>query len=270
MSNQIAKMKLSLFAIFCSTVVCSAGVVPSESCTASTTTYTHYKTYQHKPTPLAVQPEPETTETTKTTTITSTITSTSTTIQTNTREIPCPAVSTGVLNFDDLPTRGVSPMPLIYNNFTFLSPGWQYYTYTSSPPHTPSYRAIPASSHPNALTTRSQGFLSIGTVDKSFSFDFVTAQVFAFTNDGAGDILHLQFELIYRYGEVQTIWRTIENGFSAGKNSTLAEFGKGDAGRWVDLAEIKVAAWEKFDNSTGEGKSAMLVLDDVKYQERVC
>lgn len=161
-------------------------------------------------------------------------------------------------------------MPLTYNNFTFVSPGWQYYTYTSTPPETPFYRAIPASSRPNALTIGTQGLSSIGSLNKSFSFDLHSAEVFAFTNDGAGDLLHLQFELIHRDGEVQSVWRTIENGFVAGRNSTRVEFGKGDEGRWVDLTEVKLAAWEKFDNSTGQGSGAILVLDEVKHTKRVC
>lgn len=66
------------------------------------------------------------------------------------------------------------------------------------------------------------------------------------------------------------MWRTIENGFVAGRNSTRVEFGKGDAGRWVDLTEVKLAAWEKIDNTTGQGSGAILVLDDVKHTKRVC
>jgi len=161
-------------------------------------------------------------------------------------------------------------MPLTYKDFTFPSFGWQYYTYTSSPPQTPFYRAISGSSRPNALTVGTQGLSSIGSLDKSFSFDLLSAAVFVFTNDGAGDLLHLQFELIHRDGEVQSVWRTIENGFVAERNSTRVEFGKGDVGRWVDLMEVKLAAWEKFDNSTGEGKGAILVLDDIEHSKRVC
>ncbi|PWW72223.1 hypothetical protein C7212DRAFT_366586 [Tuber magnatum] len=174
------------------------------------------------------------------------------------------------LKFDDLPTRGVSPMPLVYQNFTFLSPGWQYYTYTSSPPQSPLYRAIPANSRPNALTAHSEGFLSIGAFEKSFSFDLLSAKIFAFTNDGVGNPLHLQFELVHRDGEVESVWRTTENGFVSGRNSTPVEFGKGDTGRWMDLTEVKIAAWAKFDNSTKGGSGAVLVLDDVQHFKRVC
>ncbi|CUS10037.1 unnamed protein product [Tuber aestivum] len=258
-------MRLTLLAVFCFATACSARVVRSEPCTTSTATYTHRNTSQLRASPSTLESEPETVAIA---TVTEIVTQTTTIIQTKTPAIPCPAVSTGVLSFDDLPTRGVSPMPLVYKNFTFISPAWQYYTYTSTPPQTPLYRAIPASSRPNALTAHSEGFLSIGAIDQSFSFDLLSAKIFAFTNDGDGDPLHLQFELVHRDGGVESVWRTTENGFVSGRNSTLVEFGKGDAGRWVDLIEVKLAAWEKFDNATGEGNGAVLVLDDIEHFKR--
>lgn len=163
-------------------------------------------------------------------------------------------------------------IPFSYKDFAFSgSAGWLYYIYSAFAPTSLEYLSV--NSRPNALLSRSYGLVSFGSKDRGFSFDITSLSFSAFTWDVSSNdnsTLTIQVELTSADGYINTLFFEHPNGALNGTKPEVLGADDLAASGFIDLVDVAVAAWKNYDNTTGTGYPAYIVIDDVEYVKRKC